>query len=99
MVMLSTSSGSKHDNRSTGVLQKKHYDIVASDGVLPLKYFHFASWSNASSHLNKEQHEALAVAREFIKGISAEGLRYCHKVHATFRGYCTIVKGKKAVSP
>ena len=50
-------------------------------------------------HLNKEQHEALAVVREFIKGISAEGLRYCHKVLATFRGYCTIVKGEKVVSP
>ena len=60
-----------------------------------IEYFHFASWSNVSSHLNKEKHEALAVAREFIKGISAEGLRYCHEVLATFRGYCTIMKKKK----
>ena len=53
-----------------------------------LKYSHFASWSDISSRLYVgEHHEALAVAREFIKGTSGKSfLILVHFLHLDIMG-------------
>ena len=53
-----------------------------------LKYSHFASWSDVSSLLYYwEKHEALAAAREFIKGTSGKSsLILVHFLHLDIMG-------------
>ena len=53
-----------------------------------LKYSYIASWSDVSSHLYfEEQDEALAFAREFIKGTSGKSsLILVHFLHLDIMG-------------
>ena len=53
-----------------------------------LKYSHFASWSDVSNRLyRREHHEALAKAKEFIKGTSGKSsLILVHFLHLDIMG-------------